>query len=171
MTTDILATYRVQPDHIPWAAGSSKTAIQKALSQVMDCDLSDADAIRDAARVRLADAVGSAAYVMRIDAGDTTRQAEKASDEGEIIEWLTGGNLMDIAEITTLDEAARTLAAQYLADDAWSPRTARDLTCLHCGHVWRPLRGRPALCPRCKSRNWDKAPMRPGRPAAAHAGD
>lgn len=160
---EILSLYGIQDDHIPWAAGSSKSTIAAALSQVMDCDESDADEIRDAARSRLADAVGSAAYAIRIDAGDTRDQAEAASDEGEILEWLVGGDLMDIAAITTLAEAATKLATEYLADENWSPRTAAapaklpTLTCLRCGRTWHPQRdGRPKVCPECKSYSWDK---------------
>ena len=167
-TTDVLSGYGVQDDHIPWAAGSSKSTISTALSQVMDCDESDADEIRDAARSRLADAVASAAYGLRIDAGDTRDQAEAASDGGEILEWLVGGDLMDIAQVATLQEAASRLATEYLADEDWSPRTAKmpatlpTLTCLRCPHTWHPRTDEhPAICPKCKSPYWDKARKAP----------
>jgi predicted Zn-ribbon and HTH transcriptional regulator len=30
-------------------------------------------------------------------------------------------------------------------------------TCTRCGHTWIPRKdGKPAECPACKSRNWDK---------------
>lgn len=32
-----------------------------------------------------------------------------------------------------------------------------ELTCMRCNYVWNPLtKKRPKLCPRCKSRAWDK---------------
>jgi rubrerythrin len=37
------------------------------------------------------------------------------------------------------------------------PITLPTLTCLRCGHSWRPRRDeRPGVCPECKHREWDK---------------
>ncbi|MEK6826532.1 MAG: hypothetical protein AABX08_02630 [Nanoarchaeota archaeon] len=40
------------------------------------------------------------------------------------------------------------------------------LRCLHCRHEWARRRNKdPVLCPRCKSRNWNKPPQIKFRPA------
>ena len=35
------------------------------------------------------------------------------------------------------------------------------LKCLHCNHEWpkRRNRSQPKVCPKCKSKNWDRPPQ------------
>ncbi len=39
-------------------------------------------------------------------------------------------------------------------------RSYTEYACLRCGHEWRAMFNRPAVCPKCKSYSWDEPPKR-----------
>jgi hypothetical protein len=36
----------------------------------------------------------------------------------------------------------------------------KKIKCNQCNHQWAPRTGKPVECPNCKSRKWDKPPVR-----------
>jgi hypothetical protein len=76
-------------------------------------------------------------------------------------EWVATAPIAEIvswAEGIEQDAHAEALS-QALADDPTS------LQCRHCWSIWRPRNPavKPIICPRCKSYNWERAPIKPGR--------